>query len=121
MWMKELSSVYNDHLILEQTRGIRVDSPKIAGGMKSPHDVGQGLGYRGMKVAEISQNAAADSLAGNVPFGNPHEQEEGVDDAPVSRNRVFSEIDKLMGDLNESSPTDRVALMVLGQLKQKLR
>jgi hypothetical protein len=120
MWMDELSKIYGNQLITEETRGLRVDFPKIAGGMKSPHDPGQGLGYRGMKVAEISQNAVADSLAGNVPFGNPHEQEEGLDDAPVSRNRVFSEIDKLMGDLNESSPTDRVALMVLGQLKQKL-
>ena len=121
MWINELGKIYGDQIITEETRGIRVDSPKITGGMKSPHDSGQGLGYRGMKVAEISQNAAADSLAGNVPFGNPHEQEEGLDDAPVSRNQVFSEIDKLMKDLSDSSPTDRVALMVLGQLKQKLK
>jgi hypothetical protein len=121
MWMHELSNIYAKDLLMEEMRGLRYDYAKIAGGMSAPDEAGRGLTYKNTKLGMEVPNLAADSLAGNVQFGNPYEQEEGLDDVPISRNKILSEIEKLMGDLNESSPTDRVALMVLGQLKQKIK
>lgn len=120
MWLHELSQIYDNRLIQEEFKGLRIDHPRITKGVSAPQLASPGHTYKNNKLGMTIPNNAAESLAGNVPFGNPYEQEEGVEDAPVSRNWLSGEIDKLMETLDESSPTDRVAMMVLAQLKQKI-
>lgn len=104
-WINDLGDVYEKGVINEQ----------IVRGTAAPSE-NPNLSYRNNKLGIVPNNLAADSLAGNVQFGNPYEQEEEVSDIA----KVLKEIDFLMADLDGSSPTDRVAIMVLGKLKNKI-
>jgi hypothetical protein len=104
-WIDDLGNVYEKEVINEQ----------IVRGSVAPTER-PNLTYRNNKLGIVPNNLAADSLAGNVQFGNPYEQEEEISDI----DKILKEIDVLMSDLDESSPTDRVAIMVLGKLKNKI-
>jgi hypothetical protein len=115
-WIKDLGDFYEKEVISESVSGLRYDHPRIPRGVMAPQTAGGNLSYRNNKLGLDVPNLAADSLAGNVQFGNPHEQEESV----CSKGMVIKEIDNLLSDLDESSPTDRVAIMVLGKLKERI-
>jgi hypothetical protein len=114
-WIQDLGEVYDKNVIQENVSGLRYDHPKITRGTIAAQTAGGNLSYRNNKLGLDVPNLAADSLAGNVQFGNPYEQEE----EPEFRNKLLKKIEELSSDLSESSPTDRVAIMVLGQLKKE--
>lgn len=104
-WINDLGDVYEKNVINEQI---------VRGSVAPQHD--PNLSYRNNKLGLPINNLSADSLAGNVQFGNPYEQEE----EPNGVDMVIREIDNLMSELDNASPTDRVAIMVLGKLKEKI-
>lgn len=101
MWFHDLSDMYEN--ILNEGYGAydpsRNSVPRI--GIQSP-------------------NLAALSQAGNVQFGNPTEQEEIID-GNLSKRDLFRELSSLASKLDSASPTDRVALLMLSQLKKKFK
>lgn len=115
MWVQELGLVY------EEWRGISVDQTPHTKGIQTPQLANPNLSFRNVKLGTPEPNMAASSVAGNVQFGNPFEQEENIQDKPVSLATICNEIDTLYNSLDSSSPTDRVALMVLGRLKSKIK
>jgi hypothetical protein len=115
-WIEDLGNVYDDEILKENVNGLRYDHPKITRGTVAPQTAGKNLSYRNNKLGLDIPNLAADSVAGNVQFGNPYEQEETV----CKVSEVLKEIEELCNELDENSATDRVALMVLGKLKQKI-
>lgn len=112
-WNKELSMIYEKSILCEEYSGLRYDHPKITRGTVAPQSAGDGLSYKNNKIGVQSNNLGDESQAGNVPFGNPYEQNEEVS--------VTSIIDEEMAKLDNSSPTDRVAIMVLGKIKEKIK
>jgi hypothetical protein len=115
-WIDELGDFYEKEMFVEHVGGLRYDHPKITRGVVAPQTAGKNLSYKNNKLGLDIPNLASDSLAGNVQFGNPYEQEETV----CKVSEVLKEIDELCNELDENSATDRVALMVLGKLKQKI-
>jgi len=105
-WMKDIGNIYDNEPITES--------------WKNATPAGDKLSYRNNKMGMGVSNMAADSLAGNVQFGNPYEQEEVLVDGSMDKQELLGEIDKLLSGLSDSSPTDRVAVMVLSQLKKKI-
>jgi hypothetical protein len=106
-WINDLGNVYEKNVIEEQ----------IVRGSVAPQ-TDHNLSYRNNKLGLEVPNLAADSLAGNVRFGNPHEQEETK---VKSNDALIKELDLLEKDLNPANTNDRVALMVLGKLRQKFQ
>ncbi len=116
MWVQELGLLY------EEWRGLSVDQTPHTKGVQAPQLANPNLSFRNVKIGTQEPTMAASSLAGNVQFGNPFEQEETVQDKPVSLATVCNEIDALCSSsLDSANPTDRVALMSLGRLKTKLK
>lgn len=108
MWNKELSMIY-ENTILDESR---YNYPKITKGTVAPQTAGPGLTYKNYKVGMPSNNLGDESQAGNVQFGNPYEQNEEYS--------VLTIIDDELSKLDNSSPTDRVAIMVLSNIKERL-
>ena len=115
-WIEDLGNFYEKEILEENVDGLRYNHPKITRGVVAAQSAGPNLSYRQYKIGLDTPNMAADSVAGNVQFGNPHEQEETV----CSVSEILKEIENLISDLDESSPTDRVAIMALSKLKQKI-
>ena len=118
MWWKELDSAYET--ICEGYRGISVDQSPHVKNVSAPQLAHPGLSIRNVKLGTAEPSVAADSLAGNVQFGNPYEQEEVIEGA-INKKDVCAMIDELSKTLNDSNPTDRAALLVLGQLKTRIK
>ena len=112
-WKKELSIIYEKGVLNEEYGGLRYEHPKITRGTVAPQTAGDGLSYKNNKLGVRSNNLGDESQAGNVPFGNPYEQNEEIS--------IESIIDEEMSKLDNSSPTDRVAIMVLGKIKEKVK
>jgi hypothetical protein len=115
MWLQELGMIYEDY------RGLSVDQTPHTKGVQAPQLPKANLSLRNVKIGTQEPTMAASSLAGNVLFGNPVEQEEVIQDGPISRVKLCGLIDQLYNTLDSSSPTDRVALMVLGKLKNEIK
>lgn len=110
MWLQELGVIYEDY------RGLSVDQTPHTKGVQAPQLPKANLSIRNVKMGEQTPNMAADSLAGNVMFGNPSEQEEVID-KPISKTKICKYIDEICGTLDSANPVDRMALMSLGKLK----
>jgi hypothetical protein len=108
MWNSELSSIYENNVLNEDL----YSNPKVTRGTIAPQTAGQGLSYKNYKAGLPVNNLGDESQAGNVQFGNPYEQNEEVS--------VISLIDAELSNLDGNSPTDRVAIDVLGKIKKKL-
>lgn len=114
MWWKEFDTIYEGY------RGISTDQSPHVKGISAPNIGHPGISMRKNKIGINEPSMAADSLAGNVQFGNPYEQEEVVEGS-VSKQEICSIIEELSKELDSSNPTDRTALMVLGQLKTRIK
>lgn len=115
MWLQELGVIYEDY------RGLSVDQTPHTKGMQAPQLSKPNLSLRNVKIGTQEPTAAASSLAGNVMFGNPTEQEEVIHDGPVSKLALINLIRSIGAGLDSSAATDRVALMVLGKLEQEIK
>lgn len=114
MWLQEISLIYED------SRGLYDRQSAQRKDLQAPQLSKPNLSIRNVKLGTPEPNMAASSLAGNVMFGNPMEQEEEIHDGPISKLKLLNLIDQLTSGLDSSSPTDRVALMVLGKLKREI-
>lgn len=103
-------------LLYEEWRGISIDQTPHTKGVHAPQLPNPNLSIRNVKLGTQEPTMAASSLAGNVLFGNPTEQEEVID-TPVSKLTICNIIDQLCQSLDNSSLQDRTALMSLGKLK----
>lgn len=115
MWLQELGVIYEDY------RGLASDQTPHTKGVQAPQLPKPNLSIRNVKMGEQVPNMAADSLAGNVMFGNPTEQEEVIDDKPISKTKLCKLIDEICGTLDTVNPADRMALMVLSKLKSQVK
>lgn len=115
MWLQDLGLIYEDY------RGLSVDQAPTTKGVQAPQLAKPNLSFRNVKIGTQEPTMAASSLAGNVLFGNPTEQEEVIQDGPVSKMSLINLIHNLSAGLDSASATDRVALMVLGKLKNEIK
>lgn len=113
MWLHELGLIYEDY------RGLSVDGTPNTKGVQAPQLPKPNLSIRNVKLGTPEPNMAASSLAGNVMFGNPTEQEEVID-KPISKKKICDYINEICSTLDSSNPTDRMAVMVLSKLKAKV-
>lgn len=113
-----LNSLYGDMILNEAHYGLRKEFPELASGQKGAVEAGRKLSYKNNKIGLPVSNMGDASAAGDVPFGNPYEQEEGES---VDKAAVFAMIDEINGELDISNSTDRVAIMALGELKNKIK
>jgi hypothetical protein len=114
MWLHDIGMIYEDY------RGLSTDQAPQTRGVQAPQLAKPNLSFRNVKIGTQEPTMAASSLAGNVMFGNPTEQEEVINDGPISKSKLCNMINGIWATLDSSSPTDRVALMVLGKLKQEI-
>lgn len=114
MWSTELGEIY------ESYQGTLIDRTPTIQGVKAPQQANPGNTYNNNKLGTATPNIAAQSLAGNVQFGNPYEQEETIE-GDISKHDMFVLIDGLASTLDENNHADRMALLVLGQLKTKIK
>lgn len=114
MWLQELGLVYEDY------RGISVDQSPHTKGVQAPQLPKPNLSIRNVKLGTPEPNMASSSLAGNVMFGNPFEQEEDITDKPISKNKLCALIDQMSNELDANSHMDRAAILVLNKLKNKI-
>lgn len=115
MWLQELGVIYEDY------RGLSVDQTPHTKGVQAPQLPKPNLSIRNVKLGTQEPNMAASSLAGNVMFGNPTEQEEVTQDTPISKVKLCNYIDEICGTLDSVNPADRMALMVLSKLKKLVK
>lgn len=114
MWLHELGLIYEDY------QGLSVDQTPHTKGVQPPQLAKPNLSFRNVKIGTQEPSMAASSQAGNVMFGNPTEQEEVITDGPISKTKLCNLINYYSNSLDSASPTDRVAIMVLSQLKQEI-
>ena len=113
MWQKELGQIYSE------SWNNSVNTTPPTRGIMSP-TVNPKLSMTNYKVGTPEINIAALSQAGDVPFGNPTEQEE-VRSFPIDSQKVFDLIDELSSNLDINNNNDRNTLMVLSKLKSSLQ
>lgn len=114
MWWKELDTIYEGY------RGLSLDQTPHIKGFSDPTMSKSGLNIKNNKMGIASPSLAASSLANDVQFGNPYEQEEVIEGS-VSKKEIFQIIDEMSNELDSASPTDRVAIMVLNKLKTRIK
>lgn len=119
MWFQELGEFYERNVVEEGYRGLSVDQTPQIKGMQAPTLAKPSLSYRNNKMGTAEPTMAAASGAGNVQFGNPYEQEEEVTGS-IEKQAVLNFINELESTLDDANNNDRVALMVLGELKNKI-
>lgn len=115
MWSQELELVY------EEWRTLGTDQTPQTKYTQTPQLSKPNLSIRNTKIGTQNPNMYSSSEAGNVAFGNPSEQEETISNTPVGKADICNYIDALGMELDGSSITDRVALMVLSKLKNKIK
>lgn len=115
MWVQELGLLYEDWRTLGNDQ---TPSTKYA---PNPVVAKPNLSIRNYKIGTQQPSILAASEAGNVPFGNPTEQEEEIINKNISNLKVINLINSEISKLDHASPTDRVALMVLENLKNKIK
>jgi hypothetical protein len=108
MWMQDLGLIFED---INDYRNSSV-------GVSRPNPAGPKLSYSATKFGMAEPTESAASGAGMARFGNPQEQEE---DVMISKNKILKLLDAEMSKLDSSSPTDRIAIGALGQIKNKLK
>ena len=107
-WVTDLGLIY------EEWRGVTVDStPHIRHQTRATENPKLSIGNR--KLGTVVPNLAANSLAGNVPFGNTFNSEQ---EEEISGPARF--IKEELAQLNPSNPTDRVAILALNNVLTKI-
>lgn len=119
MWLEELSNFYENNMINEHYKGIPPDYPKSPPGVGSPTQGSPTISYQNNKVGIPYPDSASMSQAGNVPFGNPYEQEEGIA-GQIDKKYIFDEINSMLGELHEGNPNNQMAILMLSRLKKKI-
>jgi hypothetical protein len=114
MWADEIHAIYEGY------RGLSVDQTPHVKGVSAPTIAKAGLTYKNNKLGIQTPNIAASSLAGDVAFGNPYEQEEVIEGS-IPKQEICKIIDEMSNSLDSSNPTDRVAIMALNQLKTRIK
>ena len=114
--MENLSDIYE--MMLEDYRGLGRDQSPSVKGMQPTYEK-PNLSIRDNKIGTQVADMYAQSLTGDVAFGNPQEQEETEDDSDVSE--IPAIVDGILMNLTEksSSHTDFKAVMDL--LKQAMK
>lgn len=120
MWIHDLGEFYEDNLLEEGWGGLSIARKKGTHGVKEPELAKPGLSYRNNKIGMNEPTMAASSTAGNVQFGNPYEQEEGMGGPMAKKADIAQEIEKSLRSLDDASPSDRVAIMEISKLKERL-
>lgn len=113
----ELMNVCNE-MLNEAHYGQRQEFPKRASGQSGAVEAGRGLSYQNNKLGLPTTNMAAGSVAGMAQFGNPTEQEEGE---VIDKATVLGLVDNILDGLDTNVHMERVAAMILGELKKKIQ
>lgn len=119
MSLEDLRNLYEKNLIQEGWKGLSTHAIKKTHGLQDPQLAKPGLSYRNNKLGTSEPTMAGSSVAGNVQFGNPYEQEEG--EALISKQEVMNKINNILEFLDEDSPADRVALMEISKLREEIK
>lgn len=121
MWIHDLGEFYEENLLEEGWGGLSIARKKGTHGVQAPEMAKPGLSYRNNKVGYKEPTMAAGSESGNVQFGNPYEQEEGImGGAMAKKTDMLREIENSLRSLDDASPADRVAIMEISKLKERL-
>lgn len=111
-WVKEMG------IITEGVVRFPPDSPTID---RSPQGREARSSYRNNKIG-LNQPSQGDmSVANGVPFGNPFEQEEEIEEKLISKKEILSKIESLFDELNPRNPQDLVAVATLAELKEYVK
>ncbi len=110
---KDLGDIYQG--VFNESYGLRVDRVPIKGGLQAPQDAKNTLSPAGSKIGIDPGSLYNQSVSSG---NNPYEQEEGQS---IDKAELFSIIDNLSKDLDNSKITDRTALMILGKLKNSIK
>ena len=102
-------------VIEENWEGLTINRPPVKGGYTPPQESQMSLRYKGIKIGGPEVNMMDQSLASGQ---NPYEQEEGES---VDKNSVINLIDKHLSKLDIHNNLDRSAIMILTDIKQKLK
>jgi len=104
MWWKEFDTIYEGYI------GISTDQSPHVKGISSPNIGHPGISMRKNKIGINEPSTAADSLAGNVQFGNPYEQEEVIAGS-MSKQEICSIIEELSKDERTLLTMDTLCLL----------
>lgn len=119
MWIEDLGEFYEKNVITEGWGGLSMDFKKTNPKVKAPNLAAPSLSYRNNKLGTKEPSMGNHSVAGNVQFGNPYEQEEGVS-GDMPKQEILNLISELEQGLDGSDNADRVALMTLNKLKERI-
>lgn len=102
-------------VIEENWEGLTMNRPPIKGGTTPPQESQMSLRYKGIKMGGPMVNQMDQSLASGQ---NPTEQEEGE---CVEKSAIISLINSHLEKLDINNNLDRSAIMILTDIKQKLK
>ena len=111
-WVKELA-ILNEGVIRFPS-----DSPTID---RTPQSREGKSSYRNNKLGLTQPSQHDLSVANDIPFGNPFEQEEEIEEKLVSKKEILSKIESLIKELNPQNPQDLVAVATLSELKEHVK
>ncbi len=111
-WVKEMG------VITENVVRFPTDSPTID---RSAQGREARSSYRNNKIGMVSPNQGEMSIANEVPFGNPFEQEEEIDEKLISKKEILNKINSFFEDLNPQNPQDLVAVATLAEFKEYVK